>query len=119
VRGEGPAKAGFSFYPIRKIFLAIQIWSGMVFDMNPESVLANALKTDGTFSEETLPAIVAAFPEMKIGVKFANCERICVPARAVADSLAMRRAVDASDYIRECFIPATTFRNLRSLLGFE
>jgi hypothetical protein len=84
-----------------------------------DSILVEVLKNYGSFSEDDVPALAAAFPNLKVCAKMGCSTRFCVPAKDFADSIKMRLAANPADYVREGFIPADTYDALRAALGMS
>lgn len=83
------------------------------------TLLKSILENHGYVSETELPALAKEFPTLQLGIKFGCSRRIALPAREVANEIALRCKYDAMEYVREVFIPCEQYDFLCKAMGIK
>lgn len=81
-------------------------------------VLSSILSDHGCISESQIPALVASYPHLNVGVKMGCSLRFMSSVKHVSEEIAHRIKVNPEDYVREVFICSGTYDALRVALGF-
>lgn len=84
-------------------------------DFNPNALNEVLSNPAGSVTLAQLPSLAKSHPGLVLGVKMGEGARFTVDAGRA--EMVISNRVYAGDYVREVFIPADTFQELKKIMG--
>lgn len=99
------------------LFPCILVFLCYFLIMKPDT-LASVLRNHGSFGPVELGVLAKDYPNLVIAAKMGCSPRFTCPAKEMARRVEVCVFNNASDYVREFFIPCQTYDVLCAMLGF-